>query len=90
MAGMMIAMTNAMMASISLGAILGILGTIIQSKDLTIPTIVSVSISNDCCFFVRKILSLMASLDGLTAGIMNGMMGSMSGVMQPKSVDFLI
>ncbi|MBV7505297.1 hypothetical protein KW850_08530 [Bacillus sp. sid0103] len=41
MAGMMIAMTNAMMASILLGAILG---TFIQDKDLTIPTITSMSI----------------------------------------------
>jgi hypothetical protein len=88
MTGMMIAMTNAMMASISLGAILG---TFIQDKDLTIPTITSVSIGMIVGYMTGRPVSLMASIDGLTAGIMGGMMGSMLGVMlQAKSIDVMI
>lgn len=88
MAGMMIAMTNSMMVSISLGAILG---TFIQNKDLTIPTIASVSIGMIVGYLTGRPVSLMASIDGLTAGIMGGMMGSMLGVMlQPKSIDVMI
>jgi hypothetical protein len=41
MAGIMIAMTNSMMVRMALGAILG---TFAQNKDITIPTIISVSI----------------------------------------------
>lgn len=88
MAGMMIAMTNSMMVSISLGAILG---TFIQDKDLTIPTITSVFIGIVVGYLTGRPVSLMASIDGLTAGIMGGMMGSMLGVMlQPKSIDIMI
>jgi hypothetical protein len=88
MAGMMIAMTNSMMVSISLGAILG---TFIQDKDLTIPTIASVSIGMVVGYLTGRPISLMASIDGLTAGVMGGMMGSMLGVMlQPKSIDILV
>jgi hypothetical protein len=88
MAGMMIAMTNSMMVSISLGAILG---TFIQDKDLTIPTVTSVSIGMIVGYITGRPVSLMASIDGLTAGIMGGMMGSMLGVMlQPKSIDVMI
>jgi hypothetical protein len=88
MAGMMISMTNAMMVSISIGVILG---SIIQDKDLTIPTILSVSIGMIVGYLTGRPVSLMASLDGLTAGIMGGMMGSMLGVMlQPKSMDIMI
>jgi hypothetical protein len=88
MAGMMIAMTNSMMGSIAIGAILG---TLIQDKDLTIPTIASVSIGMIVGYLTGRPISLMASIDGLTAGIMGGMMGSMLGVMlQPKSTDVMI
>lgn len=88
MAGMMVAMTNAMMVSISLGAILG---TLIQDKDLTIPTIASVLIGMIVGYITGRSVSLMASIDGLTAGIMGGMMGSMLGVMlQPNSIDVMI
>jgi uncharacterized membrane protein (DUF441 family)/plastocyanin len=88
MAGMMVAMTNAMMSSIAIGAILG---TVIQDKDLTIPTIASVSIGMVVGYLTGRPVSLMASIDGLTAGIMGGMMGSMLGVMlQPKSIDVMI
>ncbi len=88
MAGMMISMTNSMMASIAIGTILG---TLIQDKDLTIPTIVSVSIGMIVGYITGRPVSLMASLDGLTAGIMGGMMGSMLGVMlQSKSIELMI
>ncbi|WP_458411808.1 cupredoxin domain-containing protein [Schinkia sp. CFF1] len=88
MTGMMIAMTNSMMLSISLGAILG---TFIENKDLTIPTITSVLLGMAIGYGTGRSVSLMAALDGLTAGIMGGMMGSMLGVMlQPKSVDLMI
>lgn len=88
MAGMMISMTNSMMVSIAIGSILGIL---IQNKDLTIPTIISVSLGMIVGYMTGRPVSLMASIDGLTAGIMGGMMGSMLGVMlQPKSIDVMI
>jgi plastocyanin len=88
MTGMMIAMTNSMMLSISLGAILG---TFIENKDITIPTIASVILGMIVGYLTGRSVSLMAALDGLTAGIMGGMMGSMLGVMlQPASVDFMI
>lgn len=88
MTGMMIAMTNSMMVSISLGAIIG---TFIKDKDLTIPTIASVLIGGIVGYLTGRPVSLMASIDGLTAGIMGGMMGSMIGVMlQPKSIDVMI
>jgi plastocyanin domain-containing protein len=42
-------------------------------------------------YLTGRAISLMASIDGLTAGIMGGMMGSMLGVMlQPKSIDVMI
>lgn len=88
MTGMMISMTNAMMISISLGAILG---TFIETKDLTIPTIVSVLTGMLAGYITGRPVSLMAAIDGLTAGIMGGMMGSMLGVMlQPTQVDLMI
>ncbi len=88
MAGMMISMTNSMMASIAIGSILG---TFIQDKDLTIPTIISVTLGMTVGYITGKPVSLMASVDGLTAGIMGGMMGSMLGVMlQPKSINVMI
>jgi len=88
MTGMMIAMTTSMMVSISLGAILG---TFIENKDLTIPTIASVLIGMVTGYATGRPVSPMAALDGLTAGIMGGMMGSMLGVMlQPTSIDLMI
>jgi YtkA-like len=88
MAGMMISMTNSMMASITIGTILG---TLIQNKDLTIPTIVSVSIGMIVGYLTGIPVSLIAAIDGLTAGIMGGMMGAMLGVMlQPKSAEIMI
>ncbi|WP_163100491.1 cupredoxin domain-containing protein [Peribacillus alkalitolerans] len=88
MPGMMISMTNSMMVSIAFGTILG---TLIQNKDLTIPTIISVLIGMIVGYLTGRPISLMASLDGLGAGIMGGMMGSMLGVMlQPKSSEIMI
>ncbi|PET42345.1 hypothetical protein CN514_22760 [Bacillus sp. AFS001701] len=88
MTGMMISMTNAMMTSIALGTILG---TFAHTKDLTIPTIVSITIGIIVGYLNGRPVSVMASLDGVTAAIMGGMMGSMLGVMlQPKSIDFMV
>jgi hypothetical protein len=88
MAGMMVAMTNSMMVSISLGAILG---TFSANKDLALPMIVSVSIGMIIGYLTGRPVSLMAAIDGLTAGIMGGMMGSMLGVMlHTKTIDFII
>lgn len=88
MAGMMISMTNSMMSSVAIGSILGIL---IQDKDLSMPTIISVTLGMIVGFMTGRPVSLMAAIDGLTAGIMGGMMGSMLGVMlQPKSTDVMI
>ncbi|UPM56139.1 cupredoxin domain-containing protein [Gottfriedia acidiceleris] len=88
MTGMMISMTNSMMTSIALGTILG---TFAHTKDLTIPTIASITIGIIIGYLNGRPVSLMASLDGVTAAIMGGMMGSMLGVMlQPKSIDFMV
>ena len=88
MTGMMISMTNAMITSIALGTIFG---TFAHSKDLTIPTIVSITIGIIIGYLNGRPISLMAALDGVTAAIMGGMMGSMLGVMlQPKSIDFMV
>lgn len=88
MTGMMISMTNSMMTSIALGTILG---TFAHTKDLAIPTIASITIGIIIGYLNGRPVSLMASLDGVTAAIMGGMMGSMLGVMlQPKSIDFMV
>ncbi|MES9685844.1 cupredoxin domain-containing protein, partial [Gottfriedia acidiceleris] len=88
MTGMMISMTNSMMTSIALGTILG---TFAHTKDLTIPTIASITFGIIIGYLNGRPVSLMASLDGVTAAIMGGMMGSMLGVMlQPKSIDFMV
>jgi hypothetical protein len=80
MIGMIGSMTNSMMTSLAIGTFLGIS---IQDKDLTIPTIISVSIGMILGYVTGRPISLLVSLDGLTAGIMGGMMGAMLGVMLP-------
>lgn len=88
MAGMMVAMTNSMMVSISLGTILG---TFPANKDLALPMIASVSIGMIVGYLTGRPVSLMSAIDGLTAGIMGGMMGSMLGVMlQTQTMDLII
>ncbi|WP_088042303.1 cupredoxin domain-containing protein [Bacillus sp. EAC] len=88
MTGMMISMTNSMMTSIALGTLLGVFA---ESKDLTIPTIAAITIGVIIGYLNGRPVSLMASLDGVTAAIMGGMMGSMLGVMlQPKSIDIMV
>lgn len=77
MAGMMIAMTNAMMASVALGTIFGV----IYDVDLSTPTMIAVVYGMIVGYVTGKPISLMAALDGLGAGIMGGMMGAMLGVM---------
>jgi hypothetical protein len=88
MAGMIISMTNSMMTSVVLGTILGVL---IQNKDLTFLTIVTVIIGVIVGFITGKPISLLASLEGMIAGIMGGMMGAMLGVMlQPDSAQMMM
>ncbi len=77
MAGMMIAMTNAMMSSVALGTILGV----ISDVELSTPTMIAVVFGMIVGYFTGKPISLMAALDGLGAGVMGGMMGAMLGVM---------
>lgn len=77
MAGMMIAMTAAMMSSILIGAVLGTLA----SGNLLLPTVTAVSTGMLAGYFTGKPVSLMAAIDGMMAGIMGGMMGAMLGVM---------
>ena len=76
--GKMISMTNSMMTSLTIGTICGIL---LRDTDLTIPTIISMTIGIITGYLTGKPLSLMAVLEGLTAGIMGGMMGAMLGIM---------
>lgn len=78
MTGMIISMANAMMASMAFGTILGIL---VPHKDLTIPTMIAVSIGMIVGYVSGRPVSLIASLDGIIAGIMGGMMGTMLGIM---------
>lgn len=77
MAGMMIAMTIGMIASIAFGTIAGLA----YQPDLTIPTIEAVLFGMVCGYLSGKPVSVMAALDGMLAGIMGGMMGAMLGVM---------
>ncbi|MCQ6280780.1 hypothetical protein [Bacillus sp. EB600] len=77
-----------MMTSIAIGMILGI---IIPSKDLTLPTIISVLIGMVVGYLTGRPISLLVALDGFSAGIMGGMMGAMLGVMlQPKSAEIMV
>jgi hypothetical protein len=80
MAVMIISMTSSMMTSIALGTILGIF---ILEKDLTLPTIIAVSMGMFIGYFTGRPISLLASLEGISAGVMGGMMGAMLGVMVP-------
>lgn len=77
MAGMMIAMTIAMMQSLAAGTIAGIL----FPEDLAVPTSGAVLVGVVGGYLAGKPVSTMAALDGMLAGIMGGMMGAMLGVM---------
>ncbi|BBH20772.1 hypothetical protein Back11_21170 [Paenibacillus baekrokdamisoli] len=77
MAGMMIAMTIGMIASIAFGTLIGLL----YRPDLTTPTIAAVLFGMVCGYLSGKPIRLIAALDGMLAGIMGGMMGAMLGVM---------
>lgn len=88
MAGMMVSMANAMMASVAFGTIYGI---IVPDKDLTMPTMFAVSIGIIAGYVTGRPISLLAAVDGITAGIMGGMMGTMLGVMlMPKFTGIMI
>ncbi|MFC4769589.1 cupredoxin domain-containing protein [Effusibacillus consociatus] len=77
MAGMMIAMTAAMMSSLLIGTVFG---TFTQGQ-LLMPTVVSILIGMAVGYYTGKPVSLMAAMDGMMSGIMGGMMGAMLGVM---------
>ena len=88
MTGMIVSMTNSLMTGMALGTFLGIF---IPDKDLTLPTIIAVSIGMIVGYVTGRPISLIASLDGITAGIMGGMMGTMLGIMlQPKYTQIMI
>ena len=76
--GKMASMTNSMMASVTIGTVLGIM---FRSTDLSIPTIISIMVGISIGFLTGKPISQMAALEGITAGIMGGMMGAMLGMM---------
>lgn len=82
MTGMMISMVNSMMTSIAIGAILGIY---VVDKDLTLPTMIAVTIGMLVGYITGRPISLIAALEGMTAGVMGGMMGAMLGVMIPPN-----
>lgn len=77
MAGMMIAMTIAMMGSITLGTLLGI----VFEHDLVPASMIAILFGMLSGYLAGKPISLMAAMDGMMAGIMGGMMGAMLGVM---------
>jgi hypothetical protein len=76
MTGMMVSMGSAMMVSLLIGTILGVL-----FKQTTAPTIYSVLIGMAVGYFSGKPVHLIALLDGLLAGVMGGSMGGMLGAM---------
>lgn len=82
MTGMMISMVNSMMTSIAIGTILGIY---VVDKDLTLPTMIAVTIGLLVGYITGRPISLIAALEGMTAGVMGGMMGAMLGVMVPPN-----
>jgi hypothetical protein len=77
MTGMMIAMTLAMVSSLSVGLLFGIW----YYPDLNLPTFIGVAIGIVVGFLTGKPVSLMAAMDGMLAGLMGGMMGAMFGNM---------
>lgn len=86
--GKMASMTNSMMASVTIGTVLGIM---FRTTDLSIPTIISIFVGITIGFLTGKPISQMAALEGITAGIMGGMMGAMLGVMLQKTyMDLMI
>ena len=87
MTGMIASMTNAMMTSIAIG---NLLGAFLKDKDLSIPTIIAVSVGIIVGYSTGRPLSLIAALEGVTAGIMGGMMGAMLGVMVPLNTTGLM
>ncbi|MDQ1146147.1 putative membrane protein [Bacillus sp. SORGH_AS 510] len=82
MTGMMISMVNSMISSIAIGTIFGIY---VVDKDLTLPTMIAVSIGIIVGYMTGRPISLIAALEGMTAGVMGGMMGAMLGVMIPSN-----
>lgn len=87
MVGMMISMTNSMMASVSMGTIFGI---VLRDKDLSISTILSITIGLLVGLITGGPLSYIAILDGVLAGVMGGMMGAMLGIMLQESYSNLM
>jgi hypothetical protein len=87
MVGMMISMTNSMMASVSLGTIFGI---VLNDKDLSISTILSITIGVFIGLITGVPLSFIAILDGILAGVMGGMMGAMLGIMLQEAYSTLM
>ncbi|WP_219837459.1 hypothetical protein [Paenibacillus sp. R14(2021)] len=86
MAGMMIAMTIAMMESLAVGTIAGI----VYPQDLAFPTAGAVLLGIVCGYLAGKPAGTMAALDGMLAGIMGGMMGAMLGVMLGKHAFMMV
>ncbi len=86
MAGMMIAMTVGMIASVAFGTIVGLM----YQPDLTIPTVAAVLFGMVCGYLSGKPVSVMAALDGMLAGIMGGMMGAMLGVMTTQHPNVIL
>lgn len=86
MAGMMIAMTVGMIASVAFGTIVGLM----YQPDLTIPTVAAVLFGMVCGYLSGKPVSVMAALDGMLSGIMGGMMGAMLGVMTTQHPNVIL
>ncbi|MBN2909784.1 hypothetical protein JQC72_09630 [Polycladomyces sp. WAk] len=74
--GMKVYMGSAMMVSLLIGTVLGVL-----FQQMTAPTIYTVLIGMAMGYVIGKPFHLVASLDSMLHGIMGGMMGVMLGVM---------
>lgn len=77
MAGMMLAMTTAMMASLPIGFLLGIQ----FPSHMEAVSLASSLLGMATGFLAGKFVSLMAAMDGMASGLMSGLMGAMLGVM---------
>ncbi|BFT69355.1 hypothetical protein [Paenibacillus sp. P36] len=76
MTGMMAAMTIAMVSSLAVGTMAGIV-----LEKLFLSTVIGVTFGMSVGYLSGRFLHLLASLDGMLAGLMGGMMGAMLGVM---------
>jgi hypothetical protein len=80
MTGMIIVMSLGMVSSLVIGLISGI----IYKDNLTLSTILAVTLSLIVGYFLGKRLGLFVTIEGMAASLMGSMMGAMLGEMLPS------